>query len=165
MKIHGNYYKNTKTGKMKEEFELNIALNTLNLTDLRREATKILEEQDKEFRGIRELYLDLPKLEILEGITLLEIQDNPSDDEIRALAREKGLKNVGNKKIENLLKELQELEQKKSDTDFIKFMLERDAFLLDMAGKPHFGKIMLYGILLPIVIALICYMIYINFIF
>jgi len=112
MKIHGNYYKNTTNGKKKEDFALEIKLNTDNLTELRREATKILEEEDKEFRGIRELYLDLPKLEILEGITLLEIQDNPSDNEIRALAREKGLKNVGNKKIERLLQELKELEQK-----------------------------------------------------
>lgn len=107
MKIHGNYYKNTKTGKMKEEFELNIALNTLNLTDLRREATRILEEQDKEFRGVRELFIDdkieLPMQNKIDGI---------EEQEIRQLAREKGLKNVGNKKIERLLQELQELEQK-----------------------------------------------------
>lgn len=110
MKIRGNYYKNTAQGKKKEEFNLELKLNTDNLTELRREATKILEQQDKEFRGIRELYIDLPEPKKEKELT--EITDNPTDDEIRTLAREKGLKNVGNKKIENLLKELQELETK-----------------------------------------------------
>ena len=47
---------------------------------------------------------------IEKDIEALESQIDKKEDEIRALAREKGLKRVGNKSIDRLLEELDELE-------------------------------------------------------
>ena len=115
MKVHGNYYKNTTTrGKVKENFELEVKEG--GLLEMRKEAAERLRATDREFRGLREFFVEtldgekeIPSTEPTLSVAI------PSDDVIRQKAKELGIKNWHNKKIDNLIKEIKALERIEND--------------------------------------------------
>ena len=56
MKVYGNYYKNTDRGKKKQKFEIEV--KEAGLHEMKEEATKKLQSEDPEFRGIREFFAE-----------------------------------------------------------------------------------------------------------
>ena len=144
MKIYGNYYKATKDGKRKADFDLEVEEG--NLTEARRQADSILKAKDTEFRGVRELHFEKgeekaiyshikiirPLVSIGEDLFYLELinveapfiyevgekveevktdteqtNNKKTFKEIRQLAKSKGIRNWHNKKIDNLIKEIE----------------------------------------------------------
>ena len=118
MKVYGNYYKNTDRGKKKQSFEMEVTDG--NLCEMRAEASKKLREKDIDFRGMRELFTaDNTKKEesTPNSFVFKNSKEEPelitkkiTETDIREEAKSMGIRNWHNKKIDNLIKELNDLD-------------------------------------------------------
>jgi hypothetical protein len=106
--VGGEYYKNTKEGKKAEPYSLVLHESTEELGILRKAAHKILLEQDKEYQGIRTLYIVKEDEKVESESQIFEkTRFEVIEEEIRTYAKELKITNWHNKRLASLIREIE----------------------------------------------------------